>query len=172
MRHHRRHQQQQAANGLRPAGGRRGLLGGPGQLVDTRHGLVEAERLDIARHRRDGLVGFAIEGLILAGGGRVILPEQAPQPLHEAPAALDACLAPRQIALWRRIGQHEPADGVGAVFRDDLVRVHHVLLGLGHLDDATDFDRRAIGLQRGAIAIALHITRREPDRLAIGEVLA
>jgi hypothetical protein len=147
-----------------------GLFGRAGQFVDARDGLVEAERLDVLTDGMDGLVDLAIQRLVPALRTRVDLGEQAPQALDEAGAALDARFRPRQVALGRAVGQHEPADRVGAIAGDDVVGVHHVLLGLRHLDHAADLDRLAIGLERGAFAGALDVARRIPDRLAIGRI--
>jgi hypothetical protein len=43
------------------------------------------------------------------------LAEQPPQPLDEARAAFDPGFRPRQVALRRAVGQHEPAHRIGAV---------------------------------------------------------
>src|SRR4029450_12423859 len=74
-----------------------------------------------------------------AGGRRVRgFAHEAPESLHEAPGALHALLGPDHVALRGRIGEHEPARGVGAVAGDDVVggdggatRVRH-LLNLAH----------------------------------------
>jgi hypothetical protein len=83
-------------------------------------------------------------------------------------AALDAGFGPRQVALGRAVGQHEPANRVGAVLADDLIGIDDVLLRLRHLDDAADLDRRAIRLQRRALARPFDFGRGEPHRLAAG----
>jgi len=100
------------------------------------------------------------------------LPEQTPQPLDEAPAAFDSSFGPGQIALRRAVRQHEPADRIGAVFGDDLVRVHDVLLGLRHFDNAADLDRCAICFERRALGSPLYFGRAEEHRLAVLGVLA
>ncbi len=141
MRHHRRGEQQERANCLAAAGARRGLFGGAGQLVNPCHGLVEGERLDVFANRGNGLVDMSIKCSIGALNTRIVLPEQPPQPLDETPAPLDARCRPRQIALGRTVGEHEPAHRVGAVTADDRVRIDGVLLGLRHLDHGADGDR-------------------------------
>src|SRR5215831_16000589 len=58
---------------------------------------------------------------------------EAPESLHEAPSALHALLGPDHVALRGRIGEHEPARGVGAVAGDDVVGVDGVAPRLRHL---------------------------------------
>ena len=72
-------------------------------------GLAQRQRR-LAEHRRARQVG---RGSAMLGG----LADQPPEPLHEAPGALHAFLGPDHVALGRRIRQHEPARGVGAVAR-------------------------------------------------------
>ena len=91
------------------------------------------------RHKR--LRDLAIKRLIGALRRPIILSKQAPQPLHEPPAALDACFGPRQVALGRAVRQHEPAHRIGAKSIDDRIGIDHVLLRLRHLDNPADFDR-------------------------------
>src|SRR3712207_7532828 len=43
------------------------------------------------------------------------LADQTPHALDEAAGALHAFLGPDHVALRRRVGEHEPARGVGAV---------------------------------------------------------
>ena len=94
------------------------------------------------------------------------LADQPPQPLHEAPGALHAFLGPDHVALGRRVRQHEPARGVGAVGGDDVVGVDGVLLRLRHLLDRADLDRLAgrgeHGASRVARAFDLDLGRLDP----------
>jgi hypothetical protein len=62
----------------------------------------------------------------------------SPQALREARGALHPALGPFDIALGRRIRQHEPARHVGAVAAHDVVWVDGVLLRLRHLFDRAD----------------------------------
>ena len=67
--------------------------------------------------------------------------------------ALNAGLGPDDVALGRRIGQHEPSRRVGAVGRDDLVRIDGVALGLRHLLVRADLDRLVAGKEKGAAVV-------------------
>ena len=76
------------------------------------------------------------------GAAGTDLAEQPPQPLDEPRAAFNPGLGPRQVALGRAVGQHEPADRVGAVGRDDLVGIDHPFaLVLTRPDDCTEHTR-------------------------------
>ena len=109
---------------------------------------------------------LAQQRLVLAFRPGVIGSEQAPQAVDEARATLDPRFGPRQVAFGRAVGQHEPAHCVGAIGVDDGVGVDHVLLRLGHLDDAADLDRAAICLEQRAFGFAADLVRREVERLA------
>ena len=74
--------------------------------------------------------------------------------------ALDATRRPFDVALRRRVGQHEPARGVGPVGRDDVVGIDHVLLRLRHRFDRADRDRLS-GLD---VQHALALAMRPPPR--------
>jgi hypothetical protein len=56
---------------------------------------------------------------IAPGAATLRFRHQPPDALDEAPAAFGAPLGPFDVALGRRVGQHEPADRVGAVSVDD-----------------------------------------------------
>ena len=63
--------------------------------------------------------------------------KEIPEFAQEAEGALDAIGVPR-LALLQGAEEHlVEAQGVGAVLRDDVVGVHHVVLRLGHLLDNT-----------------------------------
>ena len=111
-------------------------------------------------------MGLAVEALVLAFSARVIGREQPPQTLDEARAAFDPGIRPRQIALRRRIGKHEPAHRIRPVAGDDRIGVDDVLLRLRHLDDAADLDRSAIGQQRRAFGGAIDLLGAEEHRHA------
>ena len=133
-----------------------------GELVDMRDADVEVQLLDRrptpwrARHARPcGPPAPARRMRPAASAGRLGgnlggLADQPPQPVGEAPGALHAALGPFDVALGRRIRQHEPARHVGAVGRHDVVGVDGVPLRLRHLLDAADLDRLAGGEQRRA----------------------
>ena len=89
----------------------------------------------------------------LAAHDALDVADQAPQALRLLECALNASLGPDHIALGRRIGQHEPPRRVGAVSRDDLIRVDGIALGLRHLLVRTDLDRRVAGKQKGAAIV-------------------
>ncbi len=94
VRHHRRDQPDHRLDRGAARGRGRRLLDRIGELVDVGDRLVEGERLDIGADRGDRLVELAVERLVLAvaalAGGR----GQPPEPLDEAPGALDPRLAP------------------------------------------------------------------------------
>ncbi len=59
--------------------------------------------------------------------------QDAPDAAEEAIGALDALVAPLEVAVDRRREEDEEARGVGAVLRDDLLRRDDVALRLRHL---------------------------------------
>ena len=80
--------------------------------------------------------------------------DQPPDALREAPGAFDARLGPLDVALGRRVRQHEPAGRIGAVICDDLFGIDDVLLGFGHLLDAADRQHLAVlGVAPPAVAL-------------------
>ena len=99
----------------------------------------------VARRRLRSLVPN--DALDLAG--------QAPQALRLLERALNASLGPDDVALGRGVGEHEPSRRVGAVSRDDLVRIDRVALGLRHFLSCADLDRRVAGKEKGAAASAV-----------------
>ncbi len=64
--------------------------------------------------------------------------DHPPQPVDEAPGALDAGVGPLQVALRRAVGKHEQPRRVGAVGVDDAFRIDDVLLRLRHFLRAAD----------------------------------
>src|SRR5690606_38698020 len=167
VRHHGRDQQQERANGIGTARRWRSLLYHAREFVYTVNRLVEAQRLDLFADCRDGLMDLAIDSLVLALRRRIVLLEEAPQTLNEPGATFDTGFRPGQVPLRRAVRKHEPADCVGAVGGDDLIRIDNVLLRLRHLDDAPDLNRLAIGLERRALTRAFDFTGREVDRLPV-----
>ena len=120
---------------------------------------VEAQFADIVGNiAKCAVGGLAHHQSLLAECGRTRsgrgdardLAIEPPQPLHETPGALHAFLGPDHVALGWRVGEHEPARGVGAVSFDDVVGVDDVLFRLRHLLDRADFERFAGCRQPGA----------------------
>src|SRR5207253_5548229 len=70
--------------------------------------------------------------------GQVV--HQAPDASQEPVRAFHALVAPLQVLLRRRGKKGEEARRVRAVRGDEMLRVHDVLLRLGHLLDAAPFD--------------------------------
>ncbi len=103
-----------------------------------------------------------------------MLVDQTPDALDEAMRALDTGIGPFQRLLRRRGEHHEQAHGVGTEAIDHRLRVHAVVLGLGHLLGATDFHRQTIGLQYGldgaalVVGLDVHVQRVEPVAAALG----
>ena len=86
-----------------------------------------------------------------AGAPGLRLRHQAPDALDKTPAAFRAGFGPFDVAFRRRVGQHEPADRVGAVNVDDRFRRDHVLLRLRHFLGRADRHRRRRCLRRNAL---------------------
>ncbi len=140
MRHHRPGQQHDrlqrlAARGAVDIG--LGAADGIGQRIDLRHGAIEPQGFQILGHRGDGAMGgaaqferIALDGARFGAGRRQTLglDDQTVDALHETPAAFRAFFGPFDIALGRGVGEHEPADRVGAEILDDRFRRDHVLL--------------------------------------------
>src|SRR5690554_524337 len=84
----------------------------------------------------------------------------APQALEEAVGAFHAGVRPLQGLLGGRCEHGKQAHGVGAVLVDQFLRVHAIVLGLGHLLLGARNDRLAVGNQHGsgdtALVIPLH----------------
>ena len=80
-------------------------------------------------------MGFAVQCLICAFR-TAHLRCQSPKTLHKTPAALNARFGPFQIAFRRAVGKHEPADGIGTILVNNVIRIDDVFLGLRHLLDA------------------------------------
>ena len=70
------------------------------QFVEFGDRLVERQCLDVGGNAGDGLVQLAVERRVRAATAALAL-DQLPQPLDEAPAALDPRFTPRQVALGR-----------------------------------------------------------------------
>ena len=139
---------------------------------------VETPAIVLCAARRSSVAASeSAAGLgVPAGGSRAsAVAGDAEQPLLEAPGAGDAGLGPFEIALGRRVREHEPARGVGAVVADDLVRVDDVLLRLGHLLRAADLDRALVGGAHDIAAAplvagrALDLFRQQPG--AVGRAV-
>ena len=156
MRHHWRDQFDQRFNSHSAISSNVGFFNRVHQVVNPSDRFVECKCFNIFADCFNGLMGLAPKTDIFTLKRHVsMLTEQPPQALNEPRAALDPGFRPRQIALGRRIGQHEPADRVGTVGGDDLVGVDHVLLRLRHLKDAANFDWRAIYLESRTFACSL-----------------
>src|SRR3546814_20062790 len=95
--------------------------------------------------------------------------EQPPQPLDEAPRALDPRFAPRQVALGRAVGEHEPAYRVGAVLVDDRPRIDGVLLRFGHLLDAADLHFEITPDRENFPIATLYLTWRRSEARRVGK---
>jgi hypothetical protein len=99
----------------------------------------------------------------LSTGGRREACEFAnepPQTLDEFRGALHALLGPDDIALGRRIRKHEPARGIGAIGRNNVVGIDCIAPALRHFLDRADRDfLTAVEL----IGAATGIVRLEPD---------
>ena len=141
---------------------------GVGADHHLRDGGVEAEFLDVLADLLDRLVHDAEQFLVGAGDvldlrgnlpGAVLLflEGHAPDAGEEAGNALDALHAPG-FHLFERAHEHfVEAQRVGSVFVDDVVRVHHVAAGLGHLlavlaEDEALVDESLERLGRGDVA--------------------
>src|SRR5208282_1874237 len=96
--------------------------------------------------------------------------DQSPEPLHEAPGALHAAFCPFHIAFGRRVGKHEPARDVGAIFFDDVVGIDRVPFRLRHFLDIANpnlhlsFDQSRETFAFGAHAGNFYLRWREPLR--------
>ena len=107
----------------------RAAADGVGERVDLRDRAVETQRSTDRRSprrwrdgvaRRNSSAAPSACAIFAPGGGRFFaFVDQTPDALHETPAAFGAGFRPFDIALGRRVGEHEPADRVGAVDVDD-----------------------------------------------------
>mmetsp|Transcript_14221 Transcript_14221/g.38965 ORF Transcript_14221/g.38965 Transcript_14221/m.38965 type:complete len:879 (+) Transcript_14221:447-3083(+) len=102
---------------------------------------LAAQGLAVAVQR--GVVGAA--GLDRVG----VAHAEVPHPFQKAVRALDGGVVPLQRLFGRAREHHEQAGGVGAVLVDQGLRVHAVVLGLGHGRHLV-LETRAVLLQRGA----------------------
>ena len=183
MRCHRRQKPGQRFDGETPrAGGLGALLAkiadGVGKRVELRHRLVEAERLDVLRHRHDGAMRGAHEfgaGTLgrqrTGSGGKRRVACHAIQPFQEARRALDPGLGPFHVALGRRVRQHEQPRGIGAVGGDDQLGVDDIAFRLAHLLDPTGSHRRARLKMTPALAVTLDLGREQPFAVPVTEGL-
>ena len=81
--------------------------------------------------------------------------------------SFDAAGSPLDVALRRRVGQHEPARGIGPVGGDDGVGIDHVLLRFRHRLDRPDSDRLAgLGVNRLAVPAA-HFLGQHPFAVGV-----
>ena len=125
-----------------------------GQLVDRGDADIEPQPLDLVldlgqRRMGDSADAPRLVAVIrrrrrtLGADDALDLADEAPQALRLLERALDARLGPDDVALGRRVGQHEPSRRVGAVGRDDLVGIDRVALRFRHLLGRADLDRLA-----------------------------
>src|SRR6185369_6294843 len=121
---------------------RRRLLDRCRQLVKLGDRLVELQTFDRLADCCDGSMEPALK-LIIAAFCRSRARHEAPDALDEPRRALDSAFGPFEIALRRAVGEHEPADGVSAIFGEDWFRVDRVALRLRHLLDAARHNRLA-----------------------------
>ena len=125
-----------------------------GKFVDGRDADVETKPLDVLLDlgqrgvrrppdfHRLAAKSSAGTGGRLGADDALDLADQPPEALRLLIGALHAGLGPDHVAIGRRIRQHEPARGVGAVAGDDFVGIDRVALRLRHFLDRADFDRR------------------------------
>ena len=118
------------------------------ELVDHGHhggnGGVHLQLVDVLRHLLDGLVddGLVLGRDALLSGSDILQVEAAVQ---EALAALDGLVAPAD-GLLEVADEHDvQAHGVRAVLGHDVIGVHHVAPGLGHLLAALAQDHTVAG---------------------------
>ena len=198
MRHHRREAMDENVAGLGEGGAqivadrrladradRRAEL--VGQFVDRGDAHIEAQPLDLVLDSGQRRMGDPADALRLVAVARrrrrplrpddaLDLAGQAPQALDLLERALNAVLGPDDVALGRRIRQHEPARRVGAVGRDDLVGIDGVALRLRHFLDRADLDRLVAREEKGAARLSArfdaNLGGRKPlaVRVAIGLV--
>ncbi|MNL29430.1 hypothetical protein D3C87_1511110 [compost metagenome] len=104
-------------------------------------------------------------------GDRDRVIDQPPDALLETARAFDPRFGPLHVAFRRRVGEHEPARGVGAIAADNLIRIDDVLLGLAHLFDRANGNRRAGDGMAGAALVAIglqhHFGRIDPFALVV-----
>ena len=81
------------------------------------------EILDVARTASQGEIKQAFRSL-----ARKFHPDvnDAPDALDKSPGTINARFGPDDIALGRRIRQHIPAGGIGAVVLDEFIGVNRV----------------------------------------------
>jgi len=138
--------------GARPVACVFGLAEEIQERINARNRLVEAEMFNVRRDAGDRPMRRLAQGPVgirCGGDAQVHFCNQAlgggdgvPDAPDEPPGAFDAGVGPLDIALGRRVGEHEPARGIGAVGFEDGHRIHHVLLGFRHLGGGDDLHRR------------------------------
>ncbi len=74
---------------------------------------------------------------------------------------------PFHVALRRAVGQDEPARSIGAIFGDDIDRIHHVLLRFRHLRRRDDLHRVSRRAKPGARFGPLDIFGKVIDRAVL-----
>ena len=111
-------------------------------------------------------MGFAVQRLVSAFC-TAHLRCQAPQALHKAPATLNACFRPLQIAFGRAVGQHEPAHGICAILVNNVIGIDDILFGLGHLLDAACNCWRTAVDNCPYVAFAAHLVGAQPCALCV-----
>jgi hypothetical protein len=85
----------------------------------------------------------------------------------KTPAAFGAGIGPFDVALRRRVRQHEPADRVGAINVDDGFRRDHILLGLGHLLGRPISTAVSVPQKRLAVALFDFVRRCDPGAVGV-----
>ena len=110
----------------------------------------------LVRVSADGPLHIGQTALIERRGGapRQVFVHGLPQTLDETKRALHALIGPFKRLLGRGSEHREQACGIGAEFVDQCLRIHAVVLRLGHRDHAARLDFLAVGTQHGAAALA------------------
>ena len=82
------------------------------------------------------------------------------QMIQTRPRCLNAASAPEAVHSTSRsggrIGQNEPAGGIRAEMRDDVQRVHDVVLGLRHLGRRDDISTSVPSLEE-RLAVQINV---------------
>ena len=73
---------------------------------------------------------------------------QRPDPRQMLVGGLGPRCRPFDIPLGRAVGHHKPPRRIRTKGRDDVHRVHHVLLGFGHLGTRDHLDQQTLIIQR------------------------
>ena len=92
----------------------------------------------VVGHLLNGLVVHLSQLTVVVGGHPVaqvvvVVHQEAPNPLGPLVGPVQTLFIPRHRFFQRPHEHFVQAQGVGPVLVDDVIRVHHVALGLGHL---------------------------------------